>query len=104
MEVSYSQMYHRNILEIVEESVKDLPSKEATRNNIYIEDSGGYILIDETALDKEHNVRYKLVIDNSEDDSAVRYLFTCGVLDKHRTQMLICSDFPEESRMHVRIL
>ena len=87
MGVSYNEIqHHRNVLEIVEESLNDLPSKER--------DDGKPIFTGQ-------NVRYKLIIDNSEDDSAVRYLFTCGVLKKQETLMFACSDFSEESGQHV---
>ena len=98
MKVSYNQiqLYHRNVLEIIEESLNDLPSKE--RND------GKLINVIEQRQSTAYtgqNVRYKLIIDNSEDDSAVRYLFTCGMLKKLETHMFACSDFPEESGQHV---
>ena len=91
MDVSYDQLYHRNIIEIMSESFIDVPSNEPKGNDAD-KDYVNYT---------ENNVRYKLIIDNSEDDSVVRHLLTCGVLDQRRTQMVACSDFPEESGMHV---
>lgn len=94
MDVSYDQMMpHRNILEIVSDSLKDLPQNVTyDYENEMTHDHVNYT---------ENNVRYKLLIDNSKDDSAVRYLFACDVLDQKYTQMVACSDFSEESGMHV---
>ena len=83
-DASYHQMKKRNILEMVKESLQGEQHKEDEQMNY-----------------TEYNVRYKLIIDSSEDDSAVRYLFPCNVLDRKKTQMVACSDFPEESGMHV---
>ena len=77
-------MYHKSVLEIIDQSLKDLPSSNS-----------------QTKSRPEYTVRYKLIIDTSEDDSAVRYLFACGILDKQKTQMFACSEFIEGSHMHV---
>jgi hypothetical protein len=93
MDMSYNTMYQkRNIFEILKESFADLP--RIMSNDDSIEPEGL----------SEHGVRYKLIIDNSEDDSAVRYLFACGMLEKEKTQMFACSDFPEESCMHINTI
>lgn len=90
MSVSYVEMLpRRSILDMVSESIHDIPLND--KNN-WKQSQGNYT---------ENNIRYKLIIDNSEDDSAVRYLLTSGVLDQCCTSMVACSDFPEESRMHV---
>ena len=91
MDASYDQLYHRNIIEIVSESLNDFPLSKRKED----EDDKDYVNY------TENNVRYKLIIDNSEDDSVVRHLLTCGLLDQTRTRMVACSDFPEESGMHV---
>ena len=95
MGISYCQMKHRNVLEMVNESLCDLPriieSEKLEENEL---DIANYT---------ENNVRYKLIIDSSEDDSAVRYLFSCNILDRQKTQMVACSEFLEESGMHVRL-
>ena len=86
-------MKKRNILEMVKESLCDLPLSVNGENHEE----------DEQINYTEDNVRYKLIVDNSEDDSAVRYLFPCNILDREKTQMVTCSDFPEESGMHVSL-
>ena len=89
-------MYHKNVLEIVDLSLKDLPSSRSqTAETESRPDQLAYT---------EHGVRYKLIIDGSEDDSAVRYLFACGVLNKEKTRMFSCSEFIDESHIHVSYL
>ena len=89
-------MYHKNVFEIVDLSLKDLPSSRSqTAETVTRPDQPAYT---------EHGVRYKLIIDGSEDDSAVRYLFACGVLSKGKTHMFACSEFVDESHIHVSYL
>ena len=45
-------------------------------------------------LSAENEVRYKLIIDSSEDESIIRFLFSFGVLRQERTRIYICSKFP----------
>ena len=47
----------------------------------------------------EAEVRYKLIIDPSEDDSLVRLLFFFGVLQREKTRIFMCSDFPGDSQL-----
>ena len=49
----------------------------------------------------QNEVRYKLIIDPSEDDSLVRLLFSYGVLQRETTRLYICSDFPADSQLRV---
>ena len=44
-------------------------------------------------------MRYKLIIDPSEDDSLIRLLFSFGVLQRKETRMFVCSDFPGDSQL-----
>ena len=44
-------------------------------------------------LSAENEVRYKLIIDSSEDESIIRFLFTYGILQRDRTRLYICSKF-----------
>ena len=101
MGFTYSDLKHRNVLEIVRDSFEDLPtSTTVTSPRKKNRNESGEIEI------MNHEVRYKLVIDSSEDDSAVRQLFAYGILDKERCtcRMFVCSEFPEESKMHVSLL
>ena len=96
MGVTFDDMTHKNVLKITTLSLKDLPSSfsQVTMETKTRPDQLAY---------SEHRVRYKLIIDGSEDDSAVRYLFACGALDKQKTRMFACSEFVKESHMHVSI-
>ena len=46
-----------------------------------------------------NDVRYKLIIDPSEDDSVPRLLLMCKILDSKETRIFMCSDFPEDSQL-----
>lgn len=45
-------------------------------------------------LSAENEVRYKLIIDSSEDESIIRFLFSFGILKRDTTRLHICSKFP----------
>ena len=47
----------------------------------------------------ENEVRYKLIIDPSEDDSLIRMLFSMGLLDRKKVRMFVCSDFPGDDQL-----
>lgn len=51
--------------------------------------------------DIENGMRYKLIIDSSDDESAVRLLFAHEILEKENTRMYVCSEFAEEGHRHV---
>lgn len=92
------------MLDILEDSLKELtlsfPSPQET-------DSGSLTFRARVSKkDDVHNaihneVRYKLIIDPSEDDSLVRLLFSQLVLKLDETRVYICSDFPEDSHLRV---
>lgn len=97
MNADYSCIQYRNVLDIIQDSVEDLPMKEkysSVMKNCNDSESGM----------TNHEVRYKLIIDSSEDDSAVRLLLAYGILDRVNTRMFVCSEFPEESKMHVSMI
>ena len=62
-------------------------------------------VFDESLRDRSYGtsayneVRYKLIIDPSEDDSLVRLLFHCGVLKEEKTHLYMCSDFPGDGQL-----
>lgn len=69
----------RHILDVLKESIQDCPS---------------------SSLDlAENEVRYKLIIDPSEDDSLVRLLFSFDILKRNNTRVFVCSDFPGDSQL-----
>ncbi len=85
MGISFARCHFRSILKILKDSLADRSSTkgDAIHNSIQSE------------------VRYKLIIDPSEDDSLVRLLFTYGVLQRESTRLYICSDFPGDDQLRV---
>ena len=69
----------RLILNVLMESMKDSPSSSQDLT--------------------ENEVRYKLIIDPSEDDSLVRLLFSFGILERENTRVFVCSDFPGDGQL-----
>ena len=47
----------------------------------------------------EDEVRYKIVIHSSEDDSLVRVLFHYKLLKRQNTRIYLCSDFPGDTEL-----
>jgi len=82
---SMNQVQHRGILEVLKDSLADQSQHQG-------QDMA------------EAEVRYKLIIDPSEDDSLVRLLFSFGVLQREKTHVLMCSDFPGDSQLQKVIL
>ena len=54
-------------------------------------------LQDHTTADEE--VRYKMIIHSSEDDSLVRVLLQSGLLHERKARIYICSDLPGDSSL-----
>ena len=44
-------------------------------------------------------VRYKLVIDSSEDESVTRLLYAFNIVDPATTRTYMCSSFPEDGEV-----
>ncbi len=76
---SLGEVFQRGILEVLQDSMDDRPQT--------MEDL------------TENEVRYKLIIDPSEDDSLVRSLFSMGILKRDNTRMFVCSDFPGDGQL-----
>lgn len=79
IDASPDQVKSHGILEIVRDSLQDRPQDKQDIT--------------------ENEVRYKLIIDPSEDDSLVRLLFAFGVLKRDNTRMYVCSDFPGDGQL-----
>ena len=74
-------MKKRGVLEVLTESLIDHPKD----------------------LSAENEVRYKLIIDSSEDESVVRLLFSFKVLDRDNTKIHVCTKFlgdTESEKVH----
>ena len=74
MKNDHSSVKKRSILSILKDSLNDCPMN-------------GELL-------SENEVRYKIVIDPSEDGSIIRLLFSLGVLYRKTTKIYVCSEFP----------
>ena len=72
MDVDPLKIRRRDDLEIFKTSLRDLPMD----------------------LNVECQVRYKLIIDSSEDDSLTAMLFAFGTLKRNSTTILVCTKFP----------
>ena len=70
----------RSILEVLKDSLKDCSLQQGKDM-------------------AEVEVRYKLIVDPSEDDSLVRLLFSFGVLRRKKTHIFMCSDFPGNTHL-----
>ena len=49
--------------------------------------------------DTQNEVRYKLIIDPSEDESITQLLFMFGILKREKTRTYMCSDFPGDGQL-----
>ena len=88
IDVPVKKLHFNSILSILKNSLADHVSTEG----------------DDIHNSIQSEVRYKLIIDPSEDDSLVRLLFTNGVLKRDNTWLYICSDFPGDRQLRVSIL
>lgn len=69
-----NEVHPRKIVDVLRESLKDHPQVDQDLS--------------------ENEMRYKLIIDPSEDDSLVRLLFSFGILERNNTRTFVCSNFP----------
>jgi len=79
---SPERLRQRNVIEILQNSLQDKPNRSLHG--------------DQETYDE---VRYKLIIDPSEDDSLSRLLLMYKILDPKKTKTFMCSDFPEDSQL-----
>ncbi len=92
----------RSVLNILESSLKELTcSRPPGDISVGLKDRSTRPVRDDVHNSIHNEVRYKLIIDPSEDDSLVRLLFTQGVLKRQNTRVYVCSDFPEDSHLRV---
>ena len=81
--VEKEDVQFRSIFHIIKDSLEDRSSSD----------------VNEVHASIQTEVRYKLIIDPSDDDSLVRLLFKYGVLRRDQTRLYICSDFPGDSHI-----
>ena len=102
MGYSYRRVKRRNVLTILKDSLSGFEERTMSDNDelsSLAERTNGAPADQKGAgkakdLSAENEVRYKLIIDSSEDESVIRFLFTFGVLQRKNTRMYICSKFP----------
>lgn len=83
----------RGIIEILNESLADKPTEPAMKSQT-IKDQLPYL---SSSIQKE--VRYKLIIDPSEDESISRLLFIFDILNPCIARTYMCSDFPGDGQL-----
>ena len=86
MGYSYRRVKQRNVLTILKDSLSGVEKETSSSVKEGADEPKD--------LSAENDVRYKLIIDSSEDESVIRFLFTFGVLQRKKTRMYICSKFP----------
>ena len=79
LEHDLQKVRQRGILDILRDSLEDRPQDKQVLS--------------------ENEVRYKLVIDPSEDGSLVRLLFSFGILKRDKTRIFVCSNFPGDGEL-----
>ena len=77
---SIEEVDRRSIVNVLKSSLSDKPTKDHL-------------------TDEANKVRYKLLIDSSEDESVRRLLFSFKIVDPSTTKTYMCSDFPEDSEV-----
>jgi len=87
----------RNICKLFLRAVHSSPQKVKARNVLDVL----YSSLEDHQVNTgaENEVRYKLIIDPSEDSSLVRLLFSSGVLQREKTRVYVCSDFPGDAQL-----
>lgn len=87
VEATLKGLKQRSIIEILRDSLADKPYvSQTTTNKVMPAQSSS---LDDT----QNEVRYKLIIDPSEDESITRLLFMFGILKRDNTRSYMCSDF-----------
>ena len=74
MNLSTADVTRRDAIQVLKDSLNDTPTTE-------------------------DEVRYKIIIHSSEDDSLVRVLFHYKLLKRQNTRIYMCSDFPGDTEL-----
>ena len=84
----------RSIIEILCKSLADKPYCNDSQGNLHRTGSKRKQKQSSPSHDSSQNeVRYKLIIDPSEDESITQLLFMFGILQRENTRTYMCSDF-----------
>ena len=84
----------RNIIEILNESLADKPTEPTVKPQ-----TGTLARLPHLPHDVQKEVRYKLIIDPSDDESISRLLFMFNILRPYNTRTYMCSDFPGDGQL-----
>ena len=84
----------RSIIEILCDSLADKPYCNDSHGDLHRVGSKRMQQQSSPSCDNTQNeVRYKLIIDPSEDESITQLLFMFGILQRENTRTYMCSDF-----------
>jgi len=83
--------YKPKTIDILRESLADKPYSNQVEESTSSDDT-------------QNEVRYKLIIDPSEDESIARLLLMFGILKSDNTRTYMCSNFPGDSQLQKVIL
>ena len=83
-------MQRKTIVEILQSSLADKP---------FVYQPVSRRISSLSLADTQNEVRYKLIIDPSEDESITRLLFMFGILKRENTRTYMCSDFPGDGQL-----
>ena len=87
-------MKRRSIVEILHNSLADKPHCNDRQGDLHHTSSRRMQPQSSSSHDSTQNeVRYKLIIDPSEDESITQLLFLFGILQRENTRTYMCSDF-----------
>ena len=80
----------RSIIEILHDSLADKPHCSDLDHTVINE---RLTRSSSSSDDTQNEVRYKLLIDPTEDDSIIQLLFMFDILKRENTRTYMCSDF-----------
>ena len=96
MGAKLDDLKQRTIVEILQDSLADKPFSHLTQT--------ASITTTQQLHETQNEVRYKLIIDSSEDESITRLLFMFRILQSENTRTYICSDFLGDGKLQKVIL
>ena len=102
-QVGYSleNLKQRTIIDILRSSLDDKPYSNKAAQVGLIRTTSKILHNDKIREyhDTQNEVRYKLIIDPSEDESVTQLLFMFGILKRENTRTYMCSDFPGDGQL-----
>jgi len=98
---SLENLKQRTIIDILRSSLNDKTYKNQAAQVGLIRTASKILPSDKVREyhDTQNEVRYKLIIDPSEDESVTQLLFMFGILERENTRTYMCSDFPGDGQL-----